>query len=168
MHIIIGILTAIAGLIWAIVALRNSGFDIRGLNPFHWFRRTQWKKNYDVKPLYKLKDPIDVAAVLIVATAKCEGEISKEQKLAINNIFTNEFHLNDNEAADLFVACTHLLKDEVYLSDNLNKLFQHTKTNFSQQQIESLLSLMNKIAQLEGPINIEQTKLIQATKNIFR
>ena len=40
MHIVIGILTAVAGLFWAISALQNSG-AIDSLNPFLWRRRAR-------------------------------------------------------------------------------------------------------------------------------
>ena len=38
MHIILSVITALGGLIWAIVALQRSGFDINSLNPFLWHR----------------------------------------------------------------------------------------------------------------------------------
>lgn len=39
MHIIIGVITAIAGLLWALNRLNESGFNLNSLNPFLWARR---------------------------------------------------------------------------------------------------------------------------------
>ena len=44
MHIILSVITALGGLIWAIVALQRSGFDINSLNPFLWHRHNQWRE----------------------------------------------------------------------------------------------------------------------------
>ena len=49
-HIVIGVLSAVAGLIWAMVALQRSGLDLNALNPFLWHRRSQWKKKYGENP----------------------------------------------------------------------------------------------------------------------
>ena len=83
MHVVIGVLTALAGLIWAIVALQKAGVSISAFNPFLWHRRMNWKNNISEKPLYTLSDPMEVAAVLILGVAKCEGEISAEQKIPL-------------------------------------------------------------------------------------
>jgi len=40
MHIVLGALSAIAGVIWALVALQRSGFNPASLNPFLWYQDT--------------------------------------------------------------------------------------------------------------------------------
>lgn len=167
MHVVIGLVTAIAGLIWALVALQRAGVNIGWLDPFAWYRRVQWQKKYADKPLYSLNDPMDVAAVLLLATAKCEGEVSAEQKQALLKTFESEFSLNADEAADLLVAGAHLLRDEVYVVDNLGRVLERSRDRFTRGQVSSLLSLMHRIAELEGPVNEEQSKLIAATRRYF-
>lgn len=168
MHIVIGALSALAGLIWAFVALQRSGFNPDSINPFLWYRRAQWRKKYGVKPIYNLEDPMDVAAVLILGVAKCEGEISREQKQEILNLFETEFKLNNDVAADLLLASSHLLRDEVYLSDNLEKVLSRSAAAFTAGQIESLRDMMRRIGTLESALNEEQRKLINATEAFFR
>lgn len=72
MHIVLGVLSAAAGLIWALVALQRSGFDPASLNPFLWLRRSRWRKSYSTRAIFNLDNPMDVAAVLILGTAKCK------------------------------------------------------------------------------------------------
>jgi hypothetical protein len=124
MHIVLGFLSAVAGLVWALVALQRSGFNPDSLNPFLWFRRSRWRRKYATNPLYNLDDPMDVAAVLILGTAKCEGEISAEQKRAIQTLFEDEFRLDRNAAADLLLASSHLIRNEIYLVDSLDKILE--------------------------------------------
>ena len=92
MHIVLSIITALAGLAWALSSLQKSGFDIQALNPFLWHRRNAWRKKHDTKPIYKLSEPIDVAAILLLGVAKCEGEVSAEQKNKLVEIFQKDFH----------------------------------------------------------------------------
>ena len=165
MHIVIGVLSAVAGLIWAYVALRRTGFDPNSLNPFLWIRRSHWQKLYAEKPIFRLTDPMDVAALLILGMAKCDGEISAEQKKQILAVFENEFHLTANEAADLLLASSHLMRDEIYLVDNLARILEKSRSKFTASQVESLLSLVAKIGAVDGPLNGEQNKLIAATQS---
>jgi uncharacterized tellurite resistance protein B-like protein len=167
MHIVIGIITALGGLIWAIVALQRAGIDLNAFNPFLWQRRAQWKKQYGEKPLYNLSSPMEVAALLLLGVAKCEGEISAQQKKAILGIFEQEFHLGHDEAADLLLASSHLLRNEVYLADHLEKIMAKSAANFSTDQSDSLVQLMQQVAAIEGPANEEQNKLIRGLGEYF-
>ena len=168
MHIVIGALSAMAGLIWAFVALQRSGFNPDSINPFLWYRRAQWRRKYGVRPIYNLDDPMDVAAVLILGVAKCEGEISREQKQAIQGLFETEFGLDNNAAADLLLASAHLLRDEIYLVDNLEKVLARSAAAFAARQVESLSAMMMQIGTLESALNDEQRKLISATEQYFQ
>ena len=167
MHIVLSIITAMAGLIWALSSLQKSGFDINSLNPFLWHRRNSWRKKYDAKPIYKLSEPIDVAALLLLGAAKCEGEISAEQKNQLTRIFKNEFHLNNDDASDQLLASSHLLRDEIYIVDNIDRILEKSSSKFSTSQVSSLLSLMEQVSKIESPINQEQKKLINATQQYF-
>lgn len=167
MHIVISVITALGGLIWALVALQKAGFDIDALNPFLWQRRAKWRKKYDAKPIYKLSEPIDVAALLLLGVAKCEGEISTEQKHEIISIFENNFHLESDVANDQLLASAHLLRDEIYLVDNIDKILKSSSQKFTQKQVDSLINLMREVAKIESNINLEQQKLIDATEEYF-
>jgi uncharacterized tellurite resistance protein B-like protein len=168
MHIVLGALSAFAGLIWAVVALQRSGFNPDSINPFLWYRRAQWRRKYAVRPIYNLAEPMDVAALLVLGIAKCEGEISREQKQAIHDLFETEFKLDRNAAADLLLASSHLLRDEIYLVDHLDKILFRSGDSFSAGQVSSLLGMMHRIGTLESALNEEQHRLIDATQHYFR
>ena len=167
MHIVISVITALGGLIWALVALQKSGFNVSVLNPFFWHRRADWRKKYDTKPIYKLSEPVDVAALLLLGVAKCEGEISSEQKQKILSIFAHNLHLVADDANDLLLASAHLLRDEIYLVDNIEKILESSGSKFTREQVNSVLELMKQVALIESDINLEQQKLIDATEEYF-
>ncbi len=167
MHYVIGLITALAGLLFALSRLQRAGLDLNALNPFLWYRRAQWRKKYAAKPIYALDDPMDVAAVLLLEVARCEGAISSEQKREIVTIFEHEFHLCVDEASDLLRASTHLIRDEVNLADNIDKILQRSTANFTAAQVQSLIAMMHHLAMLEGPKNDAQRRLIEVTRMHF-
>jgi hypothetical protein len=116
LHYLIGLITAVAMLIFALSRLQRAGLDLNALNPFLWYRRAQWKKLYATKPLYALDKPMEIAALLLVATAKCEGEVSAQQEKFLLDTFKNDFHLSDKEASELLAASAYLLRNDLYIS----------------------------------------------------
>jgi uncharacterized tellurite resistance protein B-like protein len=165
-HVIIAAITALAGLIWALNALQNSG-GLSSLNPFAAYRRWQWRRTYGGKPIYKLDRPMDVAAVLLLGVAKADGDITSDQKRELQAMFQSEFDISRDEAADLLLASSHLLRDVIYLVDHLDKVLERSASRFEAEAVQSLLRMMRRVAALDGSINGEQEKLIAATESYF-
>lgn len=167
MHIVIAVITALAGLLWALNALQRSGFQLSSLNPFLAYRRWQWRKTYGGRPIFKLDRPMDVAAVLLLGTAKADGDITSDQKRELLAMFQSEFSISRDEASDLLLASSHLIRDEIYLVDNLDKVLERSAERFEPDTVASLLAMMRRVAALDGSINTEQQKLIDATERYF-
>ncbi|MCG8315380.1 MAG: TerB family tellurite resistance protein [Pseudomonadales bacterium] len=161
MHIIIGAITAIAGLIWALHSLQNSGVDLNSFNPLTWARRRQWEKTYGMKPLFNLKSPMDSAAALIVGLLKQEGEISKEQKAAVIKLFQNEFQLDESKATELFVSSAYLSKDEMDFAGCVPKVLELSKKDFTEEQKGLLLQMLKTVSELENNPNDNQQAIIK-------
>lgn len=165
MHIIIGVLTAIGGVIWALYRLQNSGVDLNSFNPFHWMRRRKWEKKIGVKPLHSIDKPMEAAAVLIVAALKTEGEVSREQKLETIDIFKKEFNLDNSTATELFSSSSFLLQDVADLISEVRHILAPTKELFSPEQSSSTIDLIKRASLLDGSISDIQYKLIGAVTN---
>lgn len=167
MHIVIAVITAIAGLFWALNSLQRSGFHFSSLNPFLAYRRWQWSRSYGARPIYKMERPMDVAAVLLLGVAKADGAITSDQKRELLAMFQSEFSIPRDEASDLLLASSHLIRDEIYLVDHLDKILERSAERFEPDAVASLLAMMRKVAALDGSINNEQQKLIGATESYF-
>ena len=167
MHIIIAVITALAGLIWALNSLQRSGFNLNALNPFLAYRRWQWRRTYGGRPIYKLDRPIDVAAVLLLGIAKSDGAITSDQKKTLLEMFQSEFDISRDEASDLLLASSHLIRDEIYIVDHLDKILERSAERFEPEAVASLLAMMRRLAAMDGSINSEQEKLINATDQYF-
>ena len=110
---------------------------------------------------------MDVAAVLLLGVAKADGAITSDQKRELLAMFQSEFSISRNEASDLLLASSHLIRDEIYLVDHLDKILARSADRFEPDAIGSLLGMMRKVAALDGSINGEQEKLIDATERYF-
>jgi tellurite resistance protein len=168
MHIIIGIITALAGLFWALNSLQQSGFRLSSLNPFHWHRKNQWKKKYAQNPLYMLDNPMDAAAAVLLGIAKLEGEISREHKSEMLEIYSKEFNLDSDKAKDLFASTSYLLQSENNFLKNVDKVLSSSKEKFSSEQADSTLGLLIRIAKIESDISAEQYELIDSVTKILK
>ena len=167
MHIVIAAITAVAGLLWALNSLQRSGFQFSSLNPFLAYRRWQWRKTYGGRPIYKLDRPMDVAAVLLLGVAKADGDITSDQKKELQAMFQSEFDISRDQAADLLLASSYLIRDEIYIVDHLDKILERSAPRFEPAAVGSLLGMMRRVAALDGSINAEQQKLIDATERYF-
>ena len=164
---ILAVISAIAGLIWALSSLQRAGFHLSSLNPFLAYRRWQWSRSYGTKPIYKLDRPMDVAAVLLLGIAKADGDITSDQKRELQSLFQSEFELSRDQAADLLLASSYLIRDQIYIVDHLDKILERSAPQFEPDNVSSLLRMMRRIAALDGSINAEQEKLISATERYF-
>ena len=102
MHILIGLITAVAGLIWALHSLQNAGVNLNAFNPFTWMRRRKWEKQLGIKPMHALTSSMDAAALLVVAVAKEHGDITRESKLEILSLFEKEFGVKRNRSIEMY------------------------------------------------------------------
>jgi uncharacterized tellurite resistance protein B-like protein len=110
---------------------------------------------------------MDVAALLLLGIAKADGEITSDQKRELQSLFQSEFEISRDEAADLLLASSHLIRDEIYIVDHLDKILEPSAPKFEPAAVNSLLGMMRKIAALDGSINGEQQKLIDTTDRYF-
>lgn len=164
MHIIIAVLTAAGGVLWGLYRLQNSGVNLNDFNPFYWFRRRRWQQLARVKPLHALSSPMEAAACLVVGTAKLEGEISREQKQAIIDLFAGEFCITMQQAQDLFAGSAFLLKDTLDISSETKDLLAPCQEKFTEATSASLLMMLEKVSQLDHQTTADQAKLIEQVR----
>jgi uncharacterized tellurite resistance protein B-like protein len=164
---VVAVITALAGLIWALSALTRSGFDFNSLNPFLAIRRWRWSRDYGAKPIFKLDRPMDAAALLMVATTKADGAMSSDQKQALLSMFAERFELSASEASQLLAATIHMLRDELSIAESVDKILTPSGARFEAAQANDLLAMMRKLAAMDGSINAEQERLLAATEQYF-
>lgn len=167
MHIILGALGAIVTILILVNRLSDNGIDIGWLNPFAWQRRREWAKKYHVNPAYSLRGPMEVTGLIMVALAKSEGDMSSEQKNEIKQKFMEVFHLTEDKAVALITSSVFLLKEDVSIVKNMNKLLEPSINMFTEEQAKSAYGLISHISNFDGPANQFQEEVTDLFKREF-
>lgn len=165
MHIVLAIIGSLVTILILLSRLADAGIDLGGLNPFLWNRRRKWRKKHDGNPLFKIDNPLDATAILMVATVKADGDMTKEDKSLLLNLFETELKLSRKDAAGLMVSSVHLLGDGKALRQNVKKFLAASKTGFSDSQISSATMLIEKVA---GEPNSRHETTHALTKEIIQ
>lgn len=164
MHIVLGLLTSIVTILYL---LDRAGIDIGWLNPFHWRRRRAWSKQYHGDPIYSVEDPLHIASLLIIGVAKLEGDLTAEQRASLLQQFSNHFSLSEKEGTDLLGSAAHLLAAPQLLADQLKTLAERNTKRFSTEQAESMLEMMQAVAETSGNLSAAQTEYMDTMRSLF-
>lgn len=168
MHIVIGVITALAGLIFALNKLQNAGVDLNAFSPFTYLRRRRWEKKFGTKPMHGVTETMDAAALLVVAVAKQDGEITRDTKMDVLKMYEEEFGISRKKAIELFSSSTYMLNGEMNLAGEVKNILAPTKEKFDDENTKTLLSMLEKISVAEDSASTEQLDLIKAVKKEFR
>jgi hypothetical protein len=165
MHIILGLLGTIVTILVLIHRLAQIGIDIRGLNPFLWHRRRKWKDQIQGNPVFRVDSPMDSTAILAVAVAKADGDLTREAKEYILDQFESEFKLSKKDAGGLLVSSGYLLGDGSEVRNNIKKFLAPSKPKFSDAQISSAINLVQNVANSQGSVHPNAVELLSAIRS---
>jgi len=166
-HILIGLITSVAGLVWALHYLQRSGFDINDFNPFLWARRREWEKRRAARPVFALTHPIEVATVLIVAIAREGGELINKDRERLVGLFTDELKLAERYARELLTLAEHMLREGPSILGQVAKIVAPCKDQFSEAQIQSLKELLRAAPGSSRPLTERQRSMVVEFEAIF-
>ncbi len=145
MHIILGFLGVVVTILVLLNRLSDAGIDIGWLNPFAWRRRRNWRKQYKGNPIFQLKQPLEVACLLCTAMAKIDGEISREDKNRLLELFQEQLGRDQKQASDLLMSSSYLLGDGEEALAKPEKIIESALDEFSEEQAKSVVSLLESI-----------------------
>jgi hypothetical protein len=157
---VLAILTALTAILWALYRLHTSGVDLNAFNPFYWLRRRKWQNQINTKPIHLIENPMEAAALLVVATAKLDGEITRELKRFVIQLFINEFSVTEKVAGDLYATSSYLLKDVDNIVGEVRLILAPCKDAFKPNHIATLVEMLHKVAGEESSPTVAQNELI--------
>lgn len=162
MHIILAFLGTIVTVLVLLSRLANAGIDLGGLNPFLWNRRRKWRKKHDGNPIFRVEEPLDATAILMVAIAKSDGDMTREDKSLLLNLFESKFNLSKKEAAGLLISSGYLLADGAELKRSIAKFLAPSKPAFTDSQAESAFTLITEVATSSGTMHPNTKAMLEA------
>ncbi|MEM9705966.1 MAG: TerB family tellurite resistance protein [Pseudomonadota bacterium] len=162
MHIIIALVTAIAGLLWAISRFsdaaqsgRDAIGDVRGL-----WRSGQWSRKVSQRLIENLEDPREAAAILMYQTAEYDGAVTERQIVRITGLMAKAFE-TDKETTDALYAFARMAVGQVTDAGGaLRKLLEPIKDACSEEEKRDLIGILKEIAEVEGPANDHQKRFL--------
>ena len=149
MHIIIGLITAIAGLVWALNALQRAGFNFSALNPFYWMRRRAWQ-NQQVNPLYAIESPREAAALLAYGLARLSGELTSDDKSQLISLFESELSYEPEDARQMYGVASHLVSTDPNFDHHVDVILKPSLDHFTAPQIALFSELLEKAVPPDG------------------
>ena len=168
MHIIFGFLGSVVTILWLLHRLAEMGIDLGGLNPWLWQRRRKWRKQYEANPIFSIESPMESAALLVIAVAKADGEMSSLEKKELLTAFDSEFGISKRDAAGLLISSNHLLGSGDEIRRNLKGVLQPSLEAFTTAQLSSTLTLVRRISEVDGPATEMQEVIVTAATKIFQ
>lgn len=165
MHILLALLGVLVTILVLLSRLADAGIDFGGLNPFSAYRRRKWRQKFEANPLFSLNDPLEIGAILLVWTAKCEGDMSAEQKRAILAMLEKTFGLGSSQATDLLGSSVHLIGNGQILKSQLEDFLTLGQEHLSTEQADSAIALMREVARVDGAETAQQLELIDTVKS---
>ena len=164
MHIVLALLGTIVTILVLLSRLANAGIDLGGLNPFLWNRRRKWRKKHDGNPIFRVNEPLDATALLMVAIAKSDGDMTREDKALLLSLFETKFNLSKKDAAGLLISSSYLLADGTELNRSIPKFLSPSKDEFTDTQASSAIELMSQIAHNTDNIHPNAKEMLQIIK----
>jgi len=167
MHILLSILGSIVTILILVNRISDSKIDFSWLNFSGWNRRKKWLKKYHADPAFSIDNPMEAAAGLMYVMAKCSGDISKEQKACMLDLFHKEFNLSEDQATQLMSSCSFILKDEDKVVENLREYLKPSLEKFDIEKKESVLNLVQQVVDCEENVTRKQTHFMDEVKTVF-
>lgn len=167
MAVILEILGLIITFTMAMEALRRFGFDVGWLNPLTFFRRRAWNKKVATPPIYTLEHPVDVVALLALATVQATGAVTVEQKEGVLALLREHLSLTESEASSLWLASSHMLRNRSLAESELPAVLERSAERFSDYHLQTLRAVMRGAAQITPPISAAQQQLLDAVDAYF-
>ena len=164
MHILLGALGTIVTILILLNRLAEAGIDLGGLNPYLWHRRRKWRNAYQGNPVYKIEQPMDATAILMVAAVKADGDMTKDDKVLLLSLFENNFKQTKKDAAGLLISSTHLVGDGTEVRENVKKFLATSKASFTDEQAQSALALIEQVAGYPDSVHPNAQQLLQIVR----
>jgi len=108
---------------------------------------------------------MDSTAILAIAVAKADGDLTREAKEYILDQFEFEFNLSKKDAGGLLVSSGYLLGEGSEVRNNIKKFLAPSKLEFSDAQISSAVKLIQNVANTQGSVHPNAVELLTAIRS---
>ena len=167
MHIlmmIIGVLSTIGVIIWRIQMATHAAKEIgdfakgaANLPRKLAFRRKTGKAGSDL-----VTDPREAAVVLMLEMARANGEVTADQKAAIQDIICDQFGFSSDEAEEVLVKASWVSAPEAGTDKLVRRMIKLICANVTHEEVVELDGMLERISEVDGLPSSAQLDVLQA------
>ena len=141
---------------------RDFADDTRAL-----FRKRDWKGQHLQKPIDALSDPKEAAIVLMLETAKADGEMTQSQRSKVLNLSAHYFEINRNDASDLIASASFITRTLTDIHNVIGRVVRPLQENLSPKERRDCIKMMYEVANVDGDPSPNQIQLIGRVKDLL-
>lgn len=173
MHFIIGTLIAVASLVyWLGMASRGAreisslAHDVKNMP-----RRRKFQKDASKEALDMIDDPVDAAAILMIAIARSNGvgsggggRVSDIEGEEICRLLENKMQLTPDHAEDLILQLKALTQQITLQDTLLFRMVDVLRGNITADDAQDLAQMLEAVAASDGPPSLDQKEMVRRFK----
>lgn len=163
MHIIIGVLLALAAALWAFSRFVDAADDAHSAA-----RRFSWSRKHIKRVIDTLDDPREAAAILMLQIAAYEGELTARQRNTILDEMRVRFRASDAEAEEFFGIARHALGQTNDVANSLRKVLAPIQKALGEHEREELMQMLENVAAAgDGPTERQAHLIASVRRALF-
>jgi len=137
------------------------------LNPFTWHQRRKWRKRFQNSATLKVREPLELAALLATGLAKISGEIHQSEQEILLVLFQSEFNITEKEASDLFIFSQFIFENSNDVIGRPGKLINESLLNFTFSEARSVIQLLELVITINVSSAVEKRQFIDKVISAF-
>lgn len=166
MHIFLGIIGAIVGLIYFLSRLARAARDgqkavseVGGIVRHH-----QWSRKVSRRLIENLSDPREAGAILLVQMASYEGALTDAQQGHIVDLMI-EYFQTDSDTAEQLLSFARMSIGEINdAANSLSKILRPVEQVCKEQEKNDLVSMLQQVSSFTGAPSDQQTQLVDRVR----
>jgi len=138
-----------------------------GVNRFVSCPQVKWRKTGHSHSLLKLRDPLEVTALLATVLSKISGDISKQEKEMLLVLFRCEFDLSEDEASDLLLISNFLFENCKESMTAPDQLMQQSLSNFTVCEARAAVGLLELVMTINVSNAVDKRYFVGRVMAVF-
>ncbi|WOI52080.1 hypothetical protein [Parvularcula sp. LCG005] len=160
MHIIMGLIIALGGVLWAVKHLMEGAHEARGAA-----RRLTWQHRSGKSRLDAIEDPRESAAILFVQSLRYVGEINAAERAKLTGFLSEKMGLSHAEAEELVSYAIYATLEQHDAANHLSRLLKPVQANCTVTERHELIDMLSELIAPESDGADQQRALVARVKD---
>jgi len=130
-------------------------------------RKRDWQDQHLQKPIDTLADPRKAAIVLMLETAKADGEMTQTQRSKVLHLSAHYFEINRNNASDMIASASFITRSLTDIHNVIGRVVRPLQENLSPKERRDCIKMMYEVANADGNPSPNQIQLIGRVKDLL-